>query len=132
MSQTALRSVPNFQVIRDGVGKIEWLEPVDLVGVDVLKEVKIEPGQVNLFKCYAPNAKPLPGTKLNKRALITIENARPDADEDGDGEDGGSGGEQMSIAEYAQLLREHCANQGIRFHSYDGLEGRFQFIVSSF
>jgi len=69
MKRNELKSVHNFK-IWNRYGSIEYPEPTDLIGVNIDDLVFIEHKQAEVY----PDAskKPNVGQKLNKRAIITL------------------------------------------------------------
>ena len=69
MKRNELKQVHNFK-IWNNFGSIEYPEPTDLIGVDLDKLVFIEHKQAEVYP--DPSMKPKVGQKLNKRAIITL------------------------------------------------------------
>lgn len=73
MTYVELKAVENFEIWNKH-GRVVFLEPVDLIGVDLTQAIKIYPGVIYV---YEDVQKPEPGTKLLKQAKLTIFNCRP-------------------------------------------------------
>jgi hypothetical protein len=68
----ALKSVDRFTIGKEGVGKIMFLEDVDLSGIDDLGEVfSFTPGSVSAFP--DSKKKPPPGSGCNQPARVVLE-----------------------------------------------------------
>ena len=64
----ALMQVCNFAVIRRGVGRVQWEEPVDVRGLDIASVVRLSKGSVEVYLDGAE--KPEVGEGLNKPATV--------------------------------------------------------------
>ncbi len=69
MKRNELKQVHNFK-IWNNFGSIEYPEPTDLIGVNIDDLVFIEHKQAEVYP--DPSKKPKVGLKLNKRAIITL------------------------------------------------------------
>jgi len=74
MSPEELSHVEGFSVSRAGVGSIRWLGPVDLNGVDLGKDVSLEPAFVSVYESEEDGGmvKPKRGEKLNVPCVCTL------------------------------------------------------------
>ena len=75
MTRNELKSVKNFKIWNEH-GSIEYPEPTDLLGVNLDDLVFIEHKQAEVYPEHIErqNKKPRVGEKLNKRAIITLNN----------------------------------------------------------
>ena len=75
MSEVQLATLKNFSISRPGVGSISWPGAVDVTRVDFDRDVSIEDKEVAVYDDVpAGSDKPEVGEKLNRPALITLEN----------------------------------------------------------
>ena len=79
MTVEELEHVENFSISNKN-GKIEFVEPIDLTGVNLDQIVNIIPGKVELYKNNNISFLPQPGKGLNKKAIIHIYNCLEDND----------------------------------------------------
>jgi len=125
MSAAELAAVRGFCVARDGYGAIQWLDPVDLRGVDVAYQVEIAAGEVAVFERLPVEARPALGEGIQGRALITLENIAPPDSFVADATAAGYTSPDAIAAAFANGL---AAMPG--FQSFDG--GRWAFVVPHF
>lgn len=79
MTVEELEQVENFSISNKN-GKIEFIEPIDLTGVNLDQIVNIIPGKVELYKNNNISFLPQPGKGLNKKAIIHIYNCLEEND----------------------------------------------------
>jgi len=73
-----LAAISNFFVMRKGVGKVAWEGAVDVRGANLDRIVVIEPKAVSIYtEEEEEGRKPEVGTKLNRSAVLTLENVFP-------------------------------------------------------
>ena len=94
LTNEELKNVKNFKVYNKH-GSVEFLEPVDLTNKNLNDIITIEEGLVSVYKGYKSNKddntinkelnkengskiKPLEGTELNKKSIITLNNIKGD------------------------------------------------------
>ena len=78
MDSADLAAVSNFTVVRKGKGKVEWEGAVDVRGADLDRVVVIENKSVSIYSEEEEEGrKPAVGTKLNRPAILTMENVFP-------------------------------------------------------
>lgn len=142
MSPEELQAVPNFQVARMDFGTIEWLEPVDLVGVRLDQDVQISAGLVEVYSSPAweelKKVKPLVGTKLNKPARITmlyteediVALARQEAEEAGLSSD--TVPDSLTIEECNQVLVKYCQEYDAEHIEWNPNTSEWTFNVAHF
>jgi hypothetical protein len=111
MSEDELSSVKNFKICRKGMGKIVWLEEVDLRGVDLNLTVTIDRKAVELH----PD-KSTEGVQLNKPARITMYSVL---------------NKNMGYETLLGILKKRCEEKGHKFLSYRE-NGEFRFTVDKF
>ena len=70
LTYAELRSVENFQIENEH-GRVVFLEPVDLVGVNLAQAIQIKPRRIDVYEGEGIQ-KPEMGTKLLKQAELTI------------------------------------------------------------
>lgn len=75
MSEDQLKAVPNFTVKKDGCGAIQFLDPVDVRGLDIDSIIEFTQHSIAVY----PNEdhKPEPGRGLNVPAVISLERCWP-------------------------------------------------------
>jgi hypothetical protein len=118
MTKADLGRVEGLVVGREGYGQIEFLEPVDVRGVDLNQLIVIDRHLITVFPDDA--TKPPRGQGLNVRARLTIEEAWP---EHRDAE---------SLEEYEAFLRKRGSRRKQRFVAYDRQRGAWTFNVPGF
>lgn len=78
MTLDELERVKDFTISNE-FGTIHFIDETDLTDVDLAEAVTIEKGQVEVYnKDKMGNRYPAEGTKLNKEAVITLNNINPD------------------------------------------------------
>jgi nuclear pore complex protein Nup98-Nup96 len=113
-----LLQVENLVVGREGYGQVEFLDPVDLRGVDLNQLIVIDRHLITVFPDDA--TKPPRGHGLNVRARLTIEEAWPEHKD------------PQSLEEYEAFLRKRGSRRKQRFVSYDRHRGAWTFDVPGF
>eukprot|EP00656_Telonema_subtile_P018184 TRINITY_DN197_c0_g1_i2.p1 TRINITY_DN197_c0_g1~~TRINITY_DN197_c0_g1_i2.p1 ORF type:complete len:390 (+),score=58.93 TRINITY_DN197_c0_g1_i2:78-1247(+) len=109
MSQAQMKTVDHFQVKREGVGELQWEEPVDLMCAD-LDAIQIEQSKLRV------DVDALEG--LNGPCLVTLEGIFP--------EQGALTGTDQ-VLEYVHALRRTVEGLGATFVAYDEKKGAVQF-----
>ena len=112
MDDKELGSVKNFKVEIEKFGAIEWLEDVDLRGVDLNLVVQIERSKVFLHP-----AKTNAGKQLNKAAKVSVYKLISASD--------------VKYENNTMKLKKECEKVGTEFVSYDK-KGTFVFKVKKF
>jgi nuclear pore complex protein Nup98-Nup96 len=110
--------VENLTVGREGFGQIQFLEPVDVRGLDLNQLIVIEQHLINVFPDDA--TKPVRGQGINVPARITIEGAWP------------AKRDAKSVEEYEAFLRKKGSRRKQRFVDYDRQRGAWTFDVPGF
>jgi nuclear pore complex protein Nup98-Nup96 len=78
MDPADLAAVSNFSVMRKGVGKVAWEGAVDVRGANLDRIIAIDPKSVSIYtEEEEEGRKPEVGTKLNRSAILTLENVFP-------------------------------------------------------
>jgi len=74
MSFEELKEVENFKVENEH-GSVEWPGKTDLIGVDLADTITIRPKEAEVYDNERHiHSKPAVGQKLNKTAIITLNN----------------------------------------------------------
>jgi len=115
MPLEALHNVQGFRVGRIGYGEVRWIGDTDVVGLDLDQIVHIERGDISIYKNLP---KPDIGVKLNKQAIVTLEQVFPPQ---------GVGAER-----YAKELTKVLGTFGAIPVDYEGESGRWTFAVPHF
>ena len=103
-------------------GSVEWCEPTDVTGVDFSDLITISKGNVEVYDDNRhKNTKPARGQKLNKPAIIVINNVKPKRGVD-------PAKKEQSLR--AQL--EQVPEDGAQFLSYDQQTFEWTFKVLHF
>ncbi len=148
----ALRDVPNFTVAHELYGEIEWLEPVDVVSVDVASVVFFARNVIDVNVGASSASK-----KLNRKARMRIFNCWPKAPASvlkqkpcpaGPPDEYLSDAKLRqdrhlmavsrdhataeSLAAFEKKLRTQTQLDGGHFESYDTKTGVWSFVVDSF
>lgn len=77
MSLKELKEVENFKVENEH-GSVEWTGKTDLTGVDLADTITIRPKEAEVYDDERHiHSKPAVGQKLNKTAIITLNNFKP-------------------------------------------------------
>lgn len=114
-----LQHVEGFTIGREGYGKIEWNEPVDVRGLVIDNCVEIDRGEV----AVSPQNE---ASQLDAPAKVTLEGMLPRAKK-------GRNGDVTSMSEkYQKSLRRFCELNGLRFIDYDATDGVWSFEAQSF
>jgi hypothetical protein len=81
MTVKELENVENFKVWNEH-GSIEWVDKTDLTNVNLADIITIQRQQVEVYDDERhATTKPTVGKKLNKPAIITLNNVRPKANQ---------------------------------------------------
>uniref|UniRef100_A0A0G4F741 Peptidase S59 domain-containing protein n=1 Tax=Chromera velia CCMP2878 TaxID=1169474 RepID=A0A0G4F741_9ALVE len=133
-SKQQIRRVADFQISKDGYGSILWPGMTDLEGVDLDACVQFQNGCVSVYEDQVEGKdKPPRGTKLNKRARITVLCAPPPSFVKR-----AKGREEVLFQIWEEKLREVSAKQNAQFDSLrvktvaGELEWRWEFYVEHF
>ena len=105
--------------IENEFGKIEFLEPVDLTGVDLLKTVRISEGRIEVYPNeYFEQArgKPKRFRKLNQPARLIFKQVNPPRD----------------FSDFPSFLQRKCAQIGAVFERFDGQRNQLVVIIPGF
>ena len=126
---SSLQSISNFTVVREGIGSIRWLDPIDVTGLDLDCIVNINKGSVEVYLSdeISSIGKPNVGYGLNKPAEVTMlsvfkidkETKQPTKDAE-------------AIEKFSRKLRKVSAEQGAKFINYDPTTGTWRFEVEHF
>ncbi|KAK9808458.1 hypothetical protein WJX73_007966 [Symbiochloris irregularis] len=120
-----LSRVNNFVVAHKGVGRIRWLQPVDVRGLDLDAIVRLDPGIVEVY--LEGSSRASVGEGLNKPAEVTLYGVYKKNKATGqpvtDPED---------IEAYRKRLKRLAAGQKSRFVSYEPQGGVWCFEVDHF
>jgi len=117
-SSEDLAHVEHLTVGRTGFGQVEFLEPVDVRGLDLNKLIIIDKLVITVFPDDAN--KPPRGQGLNVPARITIEQAWP------------TKRDEKGLASYAAFLKKMGNRRKQRFVAYDKERGAWVFDVPGF
>lgn len=131
LSHAELRSCKNLVVGRIGYGEIHFLEPVDLTGLNKLRElygdvVRLEDKECSVYPEIDDTEKPAPGTHLNVRARIILQRCWP-TDK--------ATREPIKDEKHPSVIRHMKKLKGMRdtnFESYDSVDGTWIFSVDHF
>lgn len=115
-----LQAVVGFTVGREGYGEITWVESVDVRGLDLDAAVDIQKGEIAVF----PDQD---ASQLDAPAIVTLERMHKI-----DKETGTPTTDEALMAKYAKKLKVFCEQSKLRFMSYDGDQGRWQFRAETF
>ncbi|EKG13362.1 Peptidase S59 nucleoporin [Macrophomina phaseolina MS6] len=122
MSMQELKSLANFRVGREGIGEIQFEQPVDLTAVDLDKllgsviQLNVRNATVYPSKASTPPV----GKGMNVTSLITLENSWPRAPASKSDKTG------TRFQRHVERLKKV---EGTDFVSYDPNTGRWQFRV---
>jgi len=118
LAPSELRAIEGFRVGREGFGEIQWLEEVDLRGLDIMDAVSIEQDAVNVYDSENwGSQKPSVGHGLNTRAMVTLEGVVSPDEESQD---------------FVALLKSSIEETGAEFESYDKATSKLMFVVDHF
>mmetsp|Transcript_25840 Transcript_25840/g.42413 ORF Transcript_25840/g.42413 Transcript_25840/m.42413 type:complete len:541 (+) Transcript_25840:765-2387(+) len=128
MNNEQLSRVPNFKVGMRGRGFIVWDGETDVRGVDLDKAVVFDEDKhaVDVYPDDPADnkmTKPPVGTKLNKPALVVLDNVFPKKKKDPTPED---------MAKWKERIRASTEKAGAEFIDFNGETGRWQLRVSHF
>ncbi|KAK9845938.1 hypothetical protein WJX81_006497 [Elliptochloris bilobata] len=121
----SLAAVANFAVGARDMGRVRWLEPVDVRALNLDAVVRMGKGSVEVY--LKEEDRPPVGEGLNRAAEVTLMNVfridsathRPTTDPE-------------AIERYKRKLKKVVADQGARFIGYDAKEGVWRFEVEHF
>ncbi|PXF45782.1 Nuclear pore complex protein NUP98B [Gracilariopsis chorda] len=116
---TELQMVEDFTVGRHGVGKIRWIQPVDVRGLDLDLAVDIQQGEVAVY----PEGD---AGQLDAAAEVTLENMFRKK------KGSISSDEQKLEKKYEKKLRAFCTKNGLHFMDYNPKTGHWIFEVTGF
>jgi len=108
-----LDNLKNFTIDHE-FGRVQWLEPVDVRGLDLNKIVQFESKIVNVYGDTKGEIPPR-GVGLNKPARITIKNVVPK-----------KGTDAARIEKRRKKLMEINAKERQKFVSYENFEWTFE------
>jgi hypothetical protein len=119
MNKQELQKVAGFKIFNE-FGSIEWIGVTDLTGLDLADLVTIEQESAEVYDDVRHKAtKPAVGLKLNKPAIITLQNIKPRPGQ--------------SASEKEQNLRRMHESSGDSQHLYyDGQKQEWAFKVEHF
>lgn len=116
---TELQLVEGFTVGRHGVGKVRWIQPVDVRGLDLDLAVDIQQGEVAVYPERDAG-------QLDAAAEVTLENMfrkkRGNTSLD----------EEELEKRHEKKLRAFCARNGLRFVDYNRQTGHWTFEAPGF
>ena len=125
MSVTNLKEVRDFQISRPQFGSVQWQEPVDLIDLNLANAVQFyhnEGGWVEVSVHDKEGEPKYPvGEKLNKRALVTLNNYFPRKE----------WSDEKKKA-FGRSLKAFNEKSGATFCNYDEQRGQWQFFVNHF
>lgn len=127
-TMTELQHVRAFAVGRHGVGRVEWLDPVDVRGLVIDDCVHIERGDVAVL----PDRE---ASQLDAPARVTLEGMRPKQKKSkgsGSNNDNSTVTDPATIAKYEKSLRRFCERNNLKFISYDSSSAQCVFETVSF
>ncbi|PXF39851.1 Nuclear pore complex protein NUP98B [Gracilariopsis chorda] len=116
---TELKMVEDFTVGRHGVGKIRWIQPVDVRGLDLDLAVDIQQGEVAVYPERDAG-------QLDAAAEVTLENMFRKK------KGSISSDEQKLEKKYENKLRAFCTKNGLHFMNYNPETGHWIFEVTGF
>ncbi|KAK4537292.1 hypothetical protein CDCA_CDCA11G3317 [Cyanidium caldarium] len=120
-----LAAVHDLVIGRHEVGEIRWLQPVDVRGLDLDRDVELEPRQVTLYPDAA--RRPPPGHGLNRPARIRLLNVyRMDK------RTGAPTRSPPAIERFVERLETYAQRQGAKFIAYDPESGTWDIEVEEF
>mmetsp|Transcript_24608 Transcript_24608/g.29686 ORF Transcript_24608/g.29686 Transcript_24608/m.29686 type:complete len:1099 (+) Transcript_24608:250-3546(+) len=122
-SEVDLATVPHFLISRAGYGQIQWEGAVDVRGVDLDSVVRIEMREVFVYDDVQDDSKPSVGEKLNRPAVITLENIHPKV---------GPGAAKEVVEKFTKKLKNASSKMGAEHLGYDGTNGIWTFKVQHF
>ena len=119
--------VHSFRIIREGVGTIDFLTPVDISNINFKKDIIINPGFVDIYRIK--KIIPQVGKGVNTKATIFLSNIWPKNPSNGIRE---IPTKQEDMAQYEADLKSFCDFKHAHFDHYKPIEGIFQFTVDNF
>jgi len=117
MTSDEMTEIYNFTVIRPNFGQIEWLEPVNIAGLNLADIINIKSKEVFV---YEDIPSPPVGQGLNKPARVTLLNINPKAKND------------AGFTSLLEKLKTFCRLNEAEFVSYEKEEGKWSFNVRHF
>lgn len=115
-----LQSVESFTIGRKGFGEIQWIEPVDVRGLDLDLVVDIQKGEIAVY----PDRE---ADQLDAPARITLEGMYKK-----DKRVGTPTSDRDAISKYRQKLEGFCEMNDLMFVDYNSDTGRWVFEAESF
>jgi hypothetical protein len=113
MTETELKTVPNFRLKHEQFGFVRWMQPVDLCGVNLDDLVEFEQGAATLVLSRSKLTSGLSGP-----ATVTLLGCWPDP--------------SIDMNAHKAKLTDICHQTGTDFLGYDQTAGAWSFLVSSF
>jgi len=124
MSDIALERVRDFSIEHPGCGRIDWLEPVDLRGIDLDQVIRLEQGLAEVYdRCPVPPR----GQKLNGPARVSLYGIH-----ETDRDTGLPLRDEAIQRRYEEGIRRATAKQGAELVNYDYTSGVWTFQVDHF
>lgn len=125
MSEADLATVPDFCVMRDGYGKVEWEGCVDVRDADLNFIVDIEHKDISVYTHEEKAGKKPPvGSKLNRPAVLTMYNVFC--------KNGGAAASETDKAKFATKVEKTTKKIGADFISYNRNNGEWKIRVEHF
>lgn len=119
-TMTELQHVENFAIGRHGFGKVEWVEPVDIRGLNLDECVDISLGSVSVLP-------QMEASQLDAAAVITLEQMMPKMKKIAKDSD------RTELYErFSKKLQRYCETSGTEFISYDAESHTWKFRVNDF
>ena len=119
----------HFEIKRDGVAEIKFLQPVDLSNFDIDTDIVLEPCFVNFYpQCHTKKQKKDKAKGMDVLALITMYGVWP-APNPQEIRKRILNSESPEAFHFNQVLQLFCHSKKSRFRSYDSLRGVFSFEV---
>lgn len=127
LPEERLRAVEGFIYGIRGIGEVEWLQAVDLTGVDLDSVVKIVHREVSVYPTDRGLTVPPPGTGLNTQAIVRLHGIwkhdkrtkQPMRD-------------ASATAQIVARLKRHCDSEGLTFLGYEVRTGTWTFRTEHF
>jgi len=113
--QDALAAIDNFSISNETFGRVKWLEPVDVRGLDLNKIVLFEQACLCLYPEDRGVAPPEEGQGLKKRAEVTLYGILPKKSGD------------AAKARYEEKIRKQTEKAGAELIEYNADTGIWKF-----